>query len=92
MIAEGVIEPIHLSPELRGDIKLAPSDKLAGEGSLDDRLSEIEKGMIIEAMTRTGGVQVRAAEILGINQRSLWHRIRKYGIDAAALKGKLQDL
>ncbi len=92
VIAEGVIEPIHLSPELRGDIKLAPSDKLAGEGSLDDRLSEIEKGMIIEAMTRTGGVQVRAAEILGINQRSLWHRIRKYGIDAAALKGKLQDL
>lgn len=92
VIAEGVIEPIHLSPELRGDMKLAAHDKLAGEGSLDDRLSEIEKGMIIEAMTRTGGVQVRAAELLGINQRSLWHRIRKYGIDAAALKGKLQDL
>jgi DNA-binding NtrC family response regulator len=54
--------------------------------SLDDRLHEIEKGLIIEAINRTGGVQIRAAELLGINQRSLWHRIKKYEIDVAALK------
>ncbi len=53
---------------------------------LDDRLGEIEKGMIIEALTRAGGIQARAAQILGINQRSLWHRIKKYNIDPSSFK------
>ena len=42
--------------------------------------------MIIDALKQTDGVQVRAADDLGINQRSLWHRIKKYQIDVAALK------
>jgi len=54
--------------------------------SIDDKLKEIEKGMIIEALKKTKGIQVRAAELIGINQRSLWHRIKKYQIDAAAFK------
>ena len=54
--------------------------------SLDDKLKEIEKSMIIDALKQTDGVQVRAADDLGINQRSLWHRIKKYQIDVAALK------
>jgi transcriptional regulator with GAF, ATPase, and Fis domain len=54
--------------------------------SLDDKLKEIEKSLIIDALKHTQGVQVRAAEDLGINQRSLWHRIKKYQIDVTALK------
>lgn len=57
-----------------------------GDLSLDDRLKAIEKGMIIEALKECQGVQVRAAEGLGINQRSLWHRIKKYQIDVTAFK------
>jgi DNA-binding NtrC family response regulator len=61
----------------------------AGESDqgLDERLAEIEKAMIIGALARTGGVQKRAAKLLGIKERSLWHRVSKYGIDVAALKG-----
>ena len=54
--------------------------------SIDEHLREIEKGMIIEALHKTGGVQVKAADLLGINQRSLWHRIGKYNIDVKQLK------
>jgi len=54
--------------------------------SLDEKLNEIERSMIIEALTKTGGVQSRATELLGINQRSLWHRIKKLGIDAKTFK------
>ncbi len=57
-----------------------------GDLSLDDKLKAIEKGMIIEALKECQGVQVRAAEGLGINQRSLWHRIKKYKIDVTAFK------
>ena len=42
--------------------------------------------MIIEALRKTGGVQVRATELLGINQRSLWHRIKKHKIDVKSIK------
>jgi DNA-binding NtrC family response regulator len=31
-------------------------------------------------------VQVRAAEMLGIKERSLWHRVKKLGLDPAAYK------
>jgi DNA-binding NtrC family response regulator len=54
--------------------------------SLDNRLAEIEKNMIMEALRQTGGVQVRATELLGINQRSLWHRIKKHNIDVKSIK------
>jgi DNA-binding NtrC family response regulator len=54
--------------------------------SLDERLGEIEKSMIIEALKKTGGIQVRATKLLGINQRSLWHRIKKYEIDVKRIK------
>ncbi len=54
--------------------------------SIDYQLQAIEKQMIEDALQQTGGIQVRAAELLGINQRSLWHRIKKYGIEAAAFK------
>jgi transcriptional regulator with GAF, ATPase, and Fis domain len=56
--------------------------------SIDERIDEVEKGLIIEALSRSGGVQVKAAEILGINQRSLWHRIKKLGIDVDSLKNQ----
>ena len=63
----------------RTDIKL-PSNL-----SLDERLMEVERGLIIEALSKTGGVQSRATELLGINQRSLWHRIKKLSIDVKSL-------
>ena len=89
VIAEnGYIEPAQLSNKItaafdgndRSDLKLPVNIPL------DERLREIEKSMIIEALRKTGGVQVRATELLGINQRSLWHRIKKYNIDVKSLK------
>ncbi|MDD5711583.1 MAG: sigma-54 dependent transcriptional regulator [Smithellaceae bacterium] len=88
----GVIGPIELPAsitQLYTDRDLSRST--SAKSGLDERLEEIEKGIILEALNRTGGVQVKAAEILGIEQRSLWHRIRKYNIDVGALK-KLQKM
>ncbi len=65
-----------------------PAATIAGPdlNTIDDRLHSIEKGLIIEALERTRGIQARAAELLGINQRSLWHRIKKFNIDVESLK------
>ena len=84
----GLIEPAHLPLHVAGVITAESlhHDQPIESLTVDDRLDEIEKGLIIEALTRTGGVQVKAAEILGINQRSLWHRIKKHGIDTESFK------
>jgi len=84
----GDIEIAHLPDHMAQAFDTAAAvDRPSGAPlSLDDTLKEIEKSMIIDALKHTEGVQVRAAEDLGINQRSLWHRIKKYQIDVAALK------
>lgn len=75
----GVIELQHL-PALfkqKSSNMLNFSDDIA----LDAKLELIEKEIIIAALKKTRGIQVKAANILGINQRSLWHRIKKYDIE-----------
>jgi transcriptional regulator with PAS, ATPase and Fis domain len=90
VIAEnGYIEPAHLPAKISGaffDEKHSASFMPPRNVSLDERLGEIEKSMIIEALKKTGGIQVRATKLLGINQRSLWHRIKKYEIDVKRIK------
>jgi transcriptional regulator with GAF, ATPase, and Fis domain len=53
---------------------------------LDWRIKDYERTMIVEALRRAGGVQVKAASMLGIKQRSLWHRIKKHRINIAEFK------
>src|SRR5262249_37454492 len=55
----------------------------AGSSNLDMELETIEKRLLEEALRRAGGVRKRAAEILGINYRSLRHRLSKYGFGEA---------
>jgi transcriptional regulator with PAS, ATPase and Fis domain len=90
VIAEnGYIEPAQLPAKISGlfnNGETANKISLPVNLPLDERLNEIEKSMIIEALRKTGGVQIRATELLGINQRSLWHRIKKHGIDVKSIK------
>jgi DNA-binding NtrC family response regulator len=85
---DGYIEAAHLPVQISGpfDTQAGCVPNLPSGLSLDDRLAEIEKSLIIDALRKTGGVQVRATELLGINQRSLWHRIKKHNIDVKSIK------
>jgi DNA-binding NtrC family response regulator len=47
---------------------------------LDRWLEAMERGAILRALSQTNGVQAQAAKILGISERSLWHRVKKLGI------------
>jgi two-component system response regulator AtoC len=48
--------------------------------NLDEELARLEKTFILDALRETNGVQSKAARLLGINERSLWHRVKKLGI------------
>ena len=88
VIAEnGFIEPAQLPGSITGAFNTNSNEvSIPANLSLDERINEIEKSIIIEALRKTGGIQVRATELLGINQRSLWHRIKKHKIDVRSIK------
>lgn len=50
------------------------------EGSIEDILASTEKKLILNALRETGGVQAKAAKLLGITERSLCYRIKKYNM------------
>jgi PAS domain S-box-containing protein len=57
-----------------------PDGPVPVSADLDRDLAEYEKAILLGALDRAGGVKKRAAELLGINYRSLRHRLQKYGL------------
>ncbi len=69
------ILPSDLPQHLTGDA--GPVERaLAQEANLED----LEKDYIKAVLRRTKGHQIRAAAILGIDRRTLYRKIRRYGI------------
>lgn len=59
-----------------------PVGNLPEEGiDLDGALLEFERGLIEQALARTGGVRTKAAALLGVSFRSFRYRLAKLGID-----------
>ncbi len=72
------ILPADLPPHLAGGA--GPVEKaLAQEATLED----LEREYIRVVLRRTKGHQIRAATILGIDRRTLYRKIRRYGIKPA---------
>jgi two-component system response regulator AtoC len=49
--------------------------------SLRETLIQVEKAMIIQALSHAGGRQTEAARLLGVSPKNLWNKIKKHGID-----------
>ncbi|HQG34444.1 MAG TPA: sigma-54 dependent transcriptional regulator, partial [Syntrophales bacterium] len=58
----------------------APDDGRKAEGLLRGAMEEMERKMIVEAMEKAGDHQTKAAEILGISERMLRYKLKKYGL------------
>jgi DNA-binding NtrC family response regulator len=52
----------------------------AGDGSIRGTVESIERSMIIEALVNADWVQTKAAAALGLSERMLRYKIKKYGI------------
>ncbi len=63
-----------------------PADRVStvlpqGSVDLDNLVAEYERGLLLEALRRAGGVKKRAAHLLGISFRSFRYRLEKLGLD-----------
>ena len=66
-------------PFLEDSLTAAEEGKKA-EGLLRGTMEEMERKMIVEAMEKAGDHQTKAAEILGISERMLRYKLKKYGL------------
>jgi two-component system NtrC family response regulator len=71
----GWLTPMDAAPEEGPPAKDAEIPR-----GLREHLETVERDLILSALKRAGGVQARAAKILNISERSIWHRIKKLGI------------
>lgn len=80
------IEADDLPPSVREHVPQAEPDGAAllpvGGLNLEDRISDIERAYIQQALERTHYSQMRAASLLGLTPRSLRYRLQKYGLNA----------
>ena len=76
----GRVDVGDLSQDLQLPAHARTRDVASIPADLDAELERIERRFVLEALERTNGVQVQAAEMLGISERSLWHRVKKLGI------------
>jgi Nif-specific regulatory protein len=74
---DGVIHGYHLPPSLQ----TAESSGTPYSGPLDQRLDSLEYEMIVEALKNAKGNMSKAAQELGLTDRVMGLRVKKFGID-----------
>src|ERR1035437_2439614 len=79
---DNVIRSSNLPPTLQ----TALSSKTNSLGTLETIINKAEKQMILDTLVGTRGNLVKAAELLGITERMMGLRIKKYDIDAKRFK------
>ncbi|MEM6333596.1 MAG: sigma-54 dependent transcriptional regulator [Planctomycetota bacterium] len=79
VMADGdTIEPRHLPPNLKAGDGDASSPGPAVEGAMS--LDQLEKQAIRNALQSTSGNREQAAKILGIGERTLYRKLKEYGL------------
>ncbi|MGO4702152.1 sigma-54 dependent transcriptional regulator [Dyella sp. 2RAB6] len=75
--------PVIAAP-IAASVVHEPSAAILPEGGLDlkDHLSDIEVGLIRQALDATGGVVAHAAKLLRMQRTTLVEKLRKYGLQA----------
>ena len=75
-----VLKPEHLPRDFQGAPPApTPTPKLNGS-SLEEMVNAYERELVLQAMREAGGVQTRAAELLGTTRRILKYRMDKLNI------------
>lgn len=84
-------EPLNLDGEAPAspiEIETIDLGKIIGELKNDVNVEESEKERIIAAIVKTQGNLRKAAELLGISERSLHRKMKKYDINVGILVRK----
>ncbi len=88
VLADGPEILLEELPERLRPALVAALPKGRSEIGLTERVELFERAQIAEALRTSGGNQTRAAEALGIRRTSLQYKLKKYGLDNAAVQSE----
>jgi two-component system response regulator AtoC len=82
---QGVIGIEHLPREIVAPAAERQSQERGAEAalhglSLGAAVEQLEKRLIAEALAHAGGNRAKAARLLEISERSLWYKVKRYGL------------
>lgn len=83
---ENLITTNELPINLRSLSSEHPSSKSTKSQNLGERVDELEKELIFEALQKTDGNQSKAALLLGISERNLRYKLEKLGLKKYSVK------
>jgi DNA-binding NtrC family response regulator len=83
VIARDAVIAVEDLPFREAGIEEAAGGRKADDGLLRGSIEELEKKLLSEAMEKAGDHQTRAAELLGISERMLRYKLKKYGLKAS---------
>jgi len=76
-----IITPEHLPITLRQDRDIKIDYSPEGENmSLKDIVSDVEKNLLLKALNKAGWNRTQAAQLLGINRKLLYSKMKEYNI------------
>jgi len=78
---DGVIHGRDLPPTLQMPAQL----RLDADGTLRSNVAQLERDMLVDALKRAGGNVSAAGRELGVGERIVRYKIRKFGIDMAII-------
>jgi two-component system, NtrC family, response regulator AtoC len=78
-----VVQPWHLSERLTGVTgdPVAAAVPASGRRRVADELRDLERRRMAEAIEASGGVQKKAAELIGMPLRTFRMKSKQYGLD-----------
>jgi len=77
VIAErGSISPEHLPAQVK-----SPPCVWKAADRRPTSVAQDEKAALVEALLKCRGNQTKAARLLGVNRVTIWHRLKKHGVD-----------
>ncbi|MCF8047121.1 MAG: sigma-54-dependent Fis family transcriptional regulator, partial [Desulfarculaceae bacterium] len=80
ILAGDSITPGDLPLEIRPGQEAASATELPRDMSLNNALEDLERRMIVRALSEAGGVASHAAEALGLTKSNLAYKLKKYEI------------
>jgi transcriptional regulator of acetoin/glycerol metabolism len=81
MADDQCIRLVDLPREIVNAPRTDPEVLRSAEGT--DNLAHVQRSHVQEVLARERGNKARAAKVLGINRRSLYRLLEKYGIESA---------
>ena len=81
-----IVEPQHLPLDIPGGATRSPPPSAADESAasasllLRDHVEAVEKRLIQTALQRSEDNKSAASRLLGVSERALWYKIKKYGL------------